>query len=76
MTPEDLMDAAAVRRHCGGISRPTMLKWRQKGFPAPLSAPHVAAELWHRGDVDEWWRAYKRATRGDKRRARARRPKR
>lgn len=72
MNPSDLMDTAAVRKHCGGVSRPTMLRWRQNGFPAPLRAPDVTVELWDRADVEEWWKGYEgRAKPKRKRRKRA-----
>jgi hypothetical protein len=74
MNPADLMDAAAVREHCGRITRQGFLKRRQGGFPAPLEAPHVAVELWDRTEVEAWWRAHKLAHRGDRRYRTRKRP--
>lgn len=55
----EALNNTQVRQRCGGISRKTLLAWRQKGFPQPVlvpKGPGGSIELWSKTDIDEWLR--------------------
>jgi hypothetical protein len=64
-TTRDLADSLAVRKMCGRalradrkpITRHTLIRWRERDFPAPLDTPYVTTcELWDRRAVRQWIR--------------------
>lgn len=62
--PRHIMLTADVRRLAGGVSRGTLLRWREvRGFPEPVRSIRVGrgrrsqvVELWDRRDVRAWLR--------------------
>jgi predicted DNA-binding transcriptional regulator AlpA len=56
----EVVDTPKVRELCGGVSRPTLLKWRKRrGFPEPLEAP-ASVSLWDAREVRAWLEEQKR----------------
>lgn len=54
----DILGNGAVRRTCGGITRRTLLRWRdgigvQEPFPRPIRKIN-GVELWSRAQVRAW----------------------
>lgn len=53
--PGQIVGVYEVRRLCGGISRPTLIRWRtQPGFPEPIRKLKGNVELWDARDVRAW----------------------
>ncbi len=57
--PRDIVGTLETRRICGGVTRATLIKWRdRRGFPAPLEAPKAGVELFDRREVRAWHKAW------------------
>ena len=62
--PRDLLLTADVRRLAGGVSRQTLIRWREtKGFPEPIRSIKVGTgrnaqtvDIYDRRDVRAWLR--------------------
>jgi hypothetical protein len=59
LLPRDIIGGAEVRRMCGGITRHTLINWREKrSFPAPVRVLRdTKVELWDARQVRAWLRA-------------------
>lgn len=70
--PSELISTHGVRELCGGISRPTLLAWRETlGFPPPIAhLPPI--EIWDRRDVKAWIRQNRQRVRDAKARTKGR----
>lgn len=57
--PRVIVGNAAVRKICGGITRPTLIEWREnREFPKPVrTLPVTGDELWDANEVRAWLRA-------------------
>lgn len=54
-----LADNQAVRNVAGGITRTTLLDWRERrGFPAPLKTPRCSTAIWDIREVLAWLAAH------------------
>lgn len=57
-----LADNQAVRNVAGGITRTTLLDWRERrGFPAPLKTPRCQTSIWDIREVLAWLQVHREA---------------
>jgi hypothetical protein len=65
--PSELIGNAQVREMCGGVTRHTLLAWRDtQGFPEPVAnipGQGSGTEVWDRRQVTAWLKARERAKR-------------
>lgn len=56
LLPRDILGNAEVRKLAGGITRHTLIRWREReGFPKPIRSLE-SGELWDRRHVQAWLR--------------------
>jgi predicted DNA-binding transcriptional regulator AlpA len=57
--PRSIVGNAEVREMCGGITRHTLIRWREReDFPKPVRRlPLSDVELWDARQVRAWYRA-------------------
>lgn len=57
-----IVSKAEVRKICGGITRHTLISWRQtEGFPKPIRTLRLSkVELWDSREVRRWLGARRR----------------
>lgn len=57
-----LADNQAIRNIAGGITRHTLLDWRERrGFPAPLKTPRCQTAIWDIREVLAWLQVHREA---------------